>query len=203
MAGESQEITISRHQLIIAAITTCATLLVTSVSLYQILMQQEELKTVNLTIQNSTDLRHALEKPLEGVWHYNISYSKFHNDDENTPLSSGIAMFYWDASAKVYDSLMAYKVSEKWKPQEDEITGFYLGSSRVNDDGIPKEDFVINAEYKGRTSRREGDVAPISYQLKFNCSDMQMDPESRKAKSFVCGFGAEDTAGQLVFERAR
>jgi len=148
-----EDIRIKRYQLLIALTTLVGALIVSGVSVYQQMANAKQLGTLSATIKDSEDLRHALLKPLEGVWDLQIDYKKFHG--KNGYQAEGKAIFIWKPDRNKYLIYVGLGASKKAETFDNSVTWFLESHINANQYGYPAETFKQEFKYIYRTGIEE------------------------------------------------
>jgi len=150
MAGQ---VIIKRYELWIAIVTLIGTLALAGVALVKQFQTSDSLKNISVKIEDSEDLRKIIQKPLEGVWRYNMAYDSFHSKAERWN-ALGRAIFLWKQGNKyeVYIGASLFELNAG--NGEQIVTWFLRGDLPASLEGYPSAPFSLTVEYMGRTSSR-------------------------------------------------
>lgn len=90
---------------------------------------KKELKEVKVVVNNTTELREALKKPLEGIWRVEGQFHLF-KGEEMSHNSSGYIFFSWDHVNSRYEVVDVYSV-RKENDATDTVTVYCHGFGNV------------------------------------------------------------------------
>lgn len=147
------------------------------------------------------------EKPLNGVWEYDVRFSKFHGIDKEFD-SDGFLVLLWDEANGQYDVYHNYTINRSWQINEKVVTGFGTGVlAEVNSDGWPDNPFSLELDYIGRTGIEEfKSPGSTSYTLKdlmYKTSDDGKKIESIKGVFHFINENQVTTKGDIKISRKK
>lgn len=115
---------------LIAFITNIIILITQLVQVYRL---KNQIKGIRIIINNTTDLKLALNKPLEGMWEVRGQYKKYHNETA-IHNCSGYVNFCWNDLYKRYDVYYVYSV-RKENDVIDLVTAICSGIAICDENG--------------------------------------------------------------------
>lgn len=133
-----------------STIALAANIIVFITAIIQVYKLKKELKDVKIVINNTSDLRQSLIKPLEGVWEVRGSYTKYHYVVA-IHNCTGYAFFYWDDIYKRYNVYYAYSV-RKEQESIDLVTAICNGIAVSDENGKVGKKLVIQLTINSRSA---------------------------------------------------
>lgn len=141
---ETHNVAIKRYELWIAAIALIGVLVTSLIPVFKD-------EKAPIVIKDTKDIREAIKKPFEGVWQYQMSFTKFHGLDLEYQ-STGTAVFNWIEETQSYEIFIGYSIHPKWA-EEKFVAAFTRGSMRANSAGWPSQSFEMSMRYEERVGR--------------------------------------------------
>ena len=183
----------------LTALTAAITLVVCVADLIASRQSFDRIGLIDATIQDTDELRDALKKPLEGVWDYEMEYTRL-PDREGNWIAKGTAIFIWTPSKLRYDVYLGASLSELGGSKAQLITWNLQSSLDGDQYGWPSDKFDIIWEYKGHTSsvpEWESPGSPIARFLGLTISEKT----SQEATEIFGKYETPVTYGEFVMKR--
>lgn len=183
-------------ELVVAALSMVATLIVASVTLYQLHQQEQQMSVV---INDVAELRELMRKPLEGDdWYFDLDFDTYHGL-EGDFYSKGEANFIWVPSEDEYVVQVWYSVHEEGST-EILATGVIEGSLRTDASGWPDKRFAINMDFLSRSAvERVGCARARTFS--YDQGKISKSKDKRRAEEIKAYFNVGDTSGRVWFHR--
>ncbi|MGM9564168.1 MAG: hypothetical protein ACI3VQ_08880 [Faecousia sp.] len=165
------------------------------VELLQIIKLKRELKKANVIINNTTELKNALKKPLEGIWRIHGKFKKYHNIRESHN-SNGFAVFEWNDAKKRYDVRYVYSV-KKHNGSKDIVTAACSGFAQNCPDGNVKNKITLHLTTDNRCSSDGSETDSVNFVLE-SCAIRQLNSY---ITTIQFSFITNESNGIISFER--
>ena len=111
-------------------------------------------KIEKLIISDEIGLYDALQRPLEGKWHYELDWKIFHGDTANKYMSYGDAFFIWDSKNFEYEILIGYRIKKLDNEQNEPVVlAYMIGKLKSTQKGVPIGN-IHQLQYLGRMSTK-------------------------------------------------
>lgn len=123
----------TNYQYLGAIIAFVTNIIILITQIVQVTKLKKEIKDVKIVVNNTSELKKALNKPLEGIWEVSGKYDRYH-DDDTVHNCSGYANFIWDDINKKYNIKYSYSV-RKEQSVSDLVTAICSGDCRCNSNG--------------------------------------------------------------------
>jgi hypothetical protein len=184
-----------RIKLWIALTSLVAAIAVGVVSVYQSYLQTARLQDVTVAIRDTEDIRSALQKPLEGVWHYKLVFSRFFGQD-STYVGMGTAIFLWEPPKRQYQVYIGYSISKEWS-QEKLVTAFLTGTVQADEMGWPQQEFEMPMQYLERTGVGEF-ASPLAPGFTFTGGKYKKSADGKRAEQVFAHYQNRRSTGEMI-----
>lgn len=186
------------------AIVSCGligTLITSIIGVYQGFQSNAKLGLIQVSIQDTEDIRRALAKPLEGVWDYTIKYDKFRGKQGDWE-ANGTAILMWLPAEERYDVYIGSSLTKTGESYGDQIiTWFLKGSLKAHKSGEPKNPFEIKFIYEHRTSSDPKYKTPGSRTVTLKPVKITERNIDNKPTEFIGEFKLRNTHANAVFKK--
>lgn len=212
----------TRRTEVIVAVISLATSLVGFISAGALLVsQRSDLKKQERTIEElknslrSIDtLRESLRMPLEGVWTFGITYSRYNKEPASAiaggaPYMKGKAGFLWQISSGAgyqYKGYFGAGIYQLGGNGEAIVSVFSENQILAEPSGDPGKNFTINGVYVARTAVSPAAPHPPRRDYRyFDCNTSQKVNE--RPSKIDCTYQSRDekdeviSEGKVLFER--
>lgn len=194
-------------QLVIAKVTLCSSIVAFLAVAFQLYEQKKEISKFSQAFQNLNALKIALKKPLEGIWDFNVNYTKFHNEESETSklprkYYKGKAIFLWEevGDSTGYRIFFGGGIYIEGDDKVPIISSFMEAELSTDPSGIPESGFKIIGEIISRTSSDENYKSSTVYG-KAAYTDGVMESSHNRITEIKMNFQTTKTTAEIIFSR--
>lgn len=144
----------------VAMVALLGNFLLVCVQIMQIYRLKKEFNDVKIVVNNISDLKRALNKPLDGVWEVRGEYELYHGTRQ-IHNCTGYSVFTWNEDEKRYEVYYSYSV-RKEQDTVDLVTAICRGNARGDNNGDVGRKLVLDMRICSRSAADETNSnAPI------------------------------------------
>lgn len=169
-------------------------------SVIELIFQSRQLKSINsklegthVIINDTSDIRNAINHKLEGFWKVNGTFNKYQGVEEEHK-SEGYLILSWNSKNNNYDAIYCYSVCKVF--EKNYFTTAICKGNSISD--IEKNKSIsVSFSIDSRTSSNGKNTYNKNFIMLFNI----VKDDGKMIRTLSSNFKTPNTEGTLIFER--